>query len=193
MSDRSLAIFAYGSLVSRGSIAATLGTSAGDPVPARLYGWRRRWTLIRDNRTAEKGFAPLGDGEEFDWCLALNIERAGTEDWLNGALIRIDEAALARLRLREIRYDPVDVTAAFIPSILDRVVAFQAKQANFVETPPPRAVILASYVEACEGAFEALGPGELDAFRATTQRPPVPVVGATLVRDKVPPGNPRDW
>ncbi len=186
-------MFGYASLVNRESVTATLGHSAGEPVAARLSGWRRRWSLVRDNHTAEKGFAPIGEGEPFDWCLGLNIERAESGDWLNGALIELDDAALERLRLRELRYDEVEVTAGVSPARFDRVVAFKAKADNFAAAPPPHSVILAPYLEACEAAFEALGPGELDAFRATTAPPPVPVVAGRLVRDEVPEGNPRAW
>lgn len=190
---RALAVFGYGSLVNRASVTDTLGSSAGEPIPARLAGWRRRWSLVRDNRTAEKGFAPAGDDEPFDWCLGLNIEPGNGDDWLNGALIEIHEAALERLRLRELRYDEVDVTDAVSPASFERVVAFRAKASNFAGAPPPRAVVIATYLEACEVAFEGLGPGQLEAFHATTESPPVPVVSATLIRDEVPPGNPRGW
>lgn len=190
---RALAVFGYGSLVNRASVRQTLGDSAGEPIPARLAGWRRRWSLVRDNRTAEKGFAPAGDDEAFDWCLGLNIEPGDGADWLNGALIEVDEAALERLRLRELRYDAVEVADAVSPALFDRVVAFRAKASNFAESPPSRAVILATYMDACEAAFEALVPGQLDAFRATTQTPPAPVISATLMRDEVPQGNPRAW
>jgi len=188
-----LAVFGYASLVNRDSVAATLGASAAEPVAARLSGWRRRWSLVRDNHSAEKGFEPAGDGEPFDWCLGLNIERAETGDWLNGALIELDDGALARLRLRELRYDAVDVTADVDPLLFKQVFAFRAKAENFAATPPPRSVILATYLEACERAFTALGPGELEAFRATTGPPPAPVIEGRLVRDEVPKGNPRAW
>ena len=69
------AVFAYGSLVSRASIAATLGREAGDVWPATLQGWRRRFSLRRDNRTSEKSFA-LADGSIPDWILSLNLEPA---------------------------------------------------------------------------------------------------------------------
>ena len=54
-------------------------------------------------------------------------------------------------------------------------------------------MILASYERAVEAAFESLGPGELELFRETTGPRPVEVVEAALVRDRIPPGNPREW
>ena len=54
-------------------------------------------------------------------------------------------------------------------------------------------IVIATYLAAVEAAFDALGPGQLDLFRETTGPPPVEVVEATLVRDRIPPGNPRAW
>jgi hypothetical protein len=194
----SLAVFGYGSLVSRASIAATLGHDAPRPVPARLADWRRTWTLVRDNARAEKGFAPI-DADPFDFCLGLNLERApGAADdaWPNGALIELTEAELDRLDLRELRYDRVEVTADVRGDrepAFDTVVAYVAKPENHAPHPPARSVVLASYLRACEAAFEELGPDELVTFARTTGPAPVPVVEARLVRDEIPEGNPRSW
>ena len=70
---------------------------------------------------------------------------------------------------------------------------YTAKPENFAPHPPPRSVVLASYLRACEAAFEELGPDELVAFARTTEPAPVPVVEARLVRDEIPEGNPRAW
>jgi cation transport regulator ChaC len=192
-----LALFGYGSLVSRGSIAETLGHDATPPVPARLAGWRRRWSLVRDNARAEKGFAPI-EGDRFDFCLGLNLERAPGEPddgWPNGALIEITAAELDRLDLRELRYDRVEVTDDVRPSAaeFDAVFTYVAKPENHAAEPPPRSVVLASYLRACEAAFEELGEDELVNFARTTEPVPVPVVEARLVRDEIPEGNPRAW
>ncbi len=193
-----LAVFGYGSLVSRDSVAETLGHHAGPPVPARLAGWRRRWSLVRDNARAEKGFEPIA-GEAFDFCLGLNLERApgsGEGDWPNGALIELTEAELDRLDLRELRYDRVDVTDAVRsagPPGFDKVFTYTAKARNFAAEPPPRSVVLGSYLRACEAAFEELGPDELVTFARTTEPAPVAVVEARLIRDAIPEGNPRGW
>lgn len=194
---RRLAVFGYGSLVSRASIAETLGREAAPPVPAELRGWRRRWSLVRDNRTAEKGFEPLA-GEPFDHCLGLNVERlepgeAASPGAPNGALIELTAAELDRLDLREMRYHRVDVTGAFTDSGFDLVVTYTARPEHYAPAPPERAVVIAGYVDAVEAAFAELGPGELERFRATTGEPPAPVVAARLVRDAIPPGNPRGW
>ncbi len=193
-----LAVFGYGSLVNPASVAETLGHDAAPPLPARLAGWRRRWSLARDNARAEKGFEPV-EGDGFDYCLGLNLERApraAEDDWPNGALVEMTEPEIERMDLRELRYDRVDVTADVRceeePGF-GTVFAYTAKREYFAAHPPPRAVVLASYLSVCEAAFEALGPDELAAFARTTEPIPVRVVEARLVRDEIPPGNPRAW
>ena len=189
-----LAVFAYGSLASLASAERTLGRPVESAGPARLAGWRRSWSQARDNLRSEKTFA-RADGTTPSHCLGLNIERR-TGPGPNGALIEVTEEELDRLAVREIRYDRVEVTAAIAPGeplAFDRVVTFTAKRENHAETPPAGAVILASYARAVEAAFDALGPGQLELFRQTTDPPPVEVVEGVLVRDRIPAGNPREW
>jgi hypothetical protein len=161
---------------------------------ARLAGWRRSWSQARDNLRSEKTFA-IADGTTPSYCLGLNVERRPGPG-PNGALIEIAEAELDRLAVREIRYDPVEVTdeiAAGDSPAFDRVVTFTAKAENYAETPPPGSVILASYARAVEAAFESLGPGQLELYRESTEPHPVEVVEGVLVRDRIPAGNPREW
>ena len=73
------------------------------------------------------------------------------------------------------------------------MIAYTAKPRHHHPTAPDDAVIVATYPAAIEAAFDALGPGQLDVFRATTAPPAAPLVDGTLVRDEIPPGNPRTW
>jgi len=190
-------VFGYGSLVSRESIAQTLGRKAPEPVPARLAGWRRRWSIYRRNTAHEKVFERV-DGEPFEHVVGLNIERAPDaieDEWPNGALMALTREDLERLDRREVRYDRVEVTAEVRAGDhgFDRVYAFTAKASHFAPTAPADAIIIASYVEACRVAFDELGPGAWEMFKATTGEFPAPVVDVRLVVDSIPKGNPRAW
>ena len=190
----STALFAYGSLVDPASAAITLGRPVELAATVRLEGWRRSWTQGRNNRRVEKTCARADDGSVPDWCLGLNVEPGGDPALApNGALIEVDEADLERLDVRELRYLRADATAALPESGFDRVVTYVARPEHHHPEPPPGAVVIASYVETVEAAFDRLGPGELDLYRTTTGAPPVEVVKATLIRDRIPPGNPRAW
>jgi hypothetical protein len=194
------AVFGYGSLVSPASFAETLGREPGSVIPARLNGWRRRWSVGRDNRSAEKTFA-RPDGEIPPWIVGLNIEAVpagdgGADDPRapNGALIELSEAELERLDLREMRYRRVDVGDAIDPAAgFDRVVAYTARDEHFCPKPPEGAVAMAPYLRAVEAAFRALGDEQWDLFLDTTGPPPVELIEPQLVRDEIPPGNPRAW
>ncbi len=189
-----LAVFAYGSLASAASAGRTLGREVEPGGRARLVGWRRSWTLLRDNLASEKTFA-LSDGTTPPYCLGLNVEPSPGEG-PNGALIEVSGPELERLALRELRYEQVEVSGAVRAEgtpPYDRVFTFTAKPENHAPSPPPGAVVLASYERAVEAAFDSLGPGELELFRDTTGPCPVEVVEAALVHDRIPPGNPREW
>jgi hypothetical protein len=184
-------LFAYGSLVSPDSAAATLGRRVPPPIPARLRGWRRRWSQFRDNLAVEKTFARSDDGTLPPYLLGLNIEPSELEsDAPNGALLELSEEELRRLDVREMRYERIEVPAV---AGFDRVFAYRGKPAHFAPEPPPGAVVIAAYVRLVEAAFAALGDEHLGLYRETTGPPPVQLIEAELVRDRVPRGNPRNW
>ncbi|MGI8460119.1 MAG: gamma-glutamylcyclotransferase family protein [Solirubrobacterales bacterium] len=193
----SLAVFGYASLVSRESAAETLGRPVGECPVARLVGWRRRWSLVRDNLRSEKSFADAGNGSTPPFILGLNIEQSDDPgEAPNGVLIELSEAELERLDLREIRYRRVDVSEqieAGDAASFETVVAYTARPDNFASSPPPGAVVLESYVQTVERCFAELGTGQRELYLETTGAPPVEVITAKLVRDEIPPGNPRAW
>ena len=73
------------------------------------------------------------------------------------------------------------------------MLAYTARPAHHHPTAPRDAIVIGNYLRTVEAAFAALGPEQLDLFRATTVPPPVEVIDATLVRDEIPEGNPRAW
>ena len=189
-----LGLFGYGSLVLPETAAMTLDRPVPEARPARLREWKRRWSLGRDNLTCEKTFEIEG-GHRPEWFLGLNVERgedpAGP---VNGVVIELTEAELDRLDIREIRYDRVDVSGLVDGDGLpERIVTYTAKEWHFRPEPPEDAFIVATYANTVEAAFEALGRGDLEAYRATTGPHPVDLVEATLVLDRIPDGNPRAW
>lgn len=193
-----IAVFGYGSLVDRASASITLGREVERIWPARLGGWRRRFSQARDNTRCEKTFARADDGAVPRWILGLNVELdPGGEQAPNGGLIEVEEAELARLDVREIRYDRHEVTGSIVagPGIPEfkRVITYVAKQAHLAVEPPSGAVILRSYASAVEAAFEGFGGGEGDAYRASTLPYPAELVDGVLIRDRIPDGNPREW
>jgi hypothetical protein len=92
--------------------------------------------------------------------------------------------------VRELRYDRLEVDPM---EGFDRVFTYRAKRANRATEPPRGAVVIGAYVRRVERAFEELGPGQLRLYRETTGPPPVEVIEAVLFRDRIPPGNPREW
>jgi hypothetical protein len=195
VSDGRLGLFAFGSLVDPASGERTLGRRVELVAVTRLPGWRRRWSTVRDNLASEKTFVRRSDGGLFGHVLGLNLEPAEEGDEApNGALLALSEEELLRLDVREMRYDRIEITEHLdLPPGLDRVFAYTAKPAHHAPKPPDDAVIIASYLDAVDAAFAALGAAEHELYLATTGPPPVPVVDAVLVHDRIPPGNPREW
>jgi hypothetical protein len=188
-----LAVFGYGSLVDTASLSQTIGRRVEIAAPARLRAWRRTWGLSRDNDASEKTFA-LADGTRPRFCLGLDLVPDDDAPPPNGALIALTETELDRLDQREIRYERVDITDAIASEIeFERVITYRSRPQHRCVEPPHGSVLIATYLEAVERAFDALGPGQLDLFRETTGPPPVEIVAATLVADNIPAGNPRAW
>jgi cation transport regulator ChaC len=189
-----LALFAYGSLVSPALAATTVGREPPASEPVLLRGYRRRWSTVRNNHTAEKTFARADDGPLPPWCLGLNVEPAPDEPGPNGVLLYVTDEELKRLDLREMRYDRVEVTNALdnVPTGATAFV-YTAKPRHLAPEPPEGAIVISTYVAAVERAFAELGEDQLALYHETTGAPPVPVVDAVLVRDRIPPGNPRAW
>jgi hypothetical protein len=188
------AVFGYATLVSPASAGETLGRPVELAALARLEGWSRGWTLARDNAASEKTFARL-DGSLPDFCLGLDLAPDPDAKAPNGVLIQVTDAELRRLDLREIRYRRVDVTDSITSDAdhFDTIYAYSARPEHHRPKPPEGSIIISTYPAAIEAAFAALGPDQLELYRATTAPPPVEVIDARLVADAIPEGNPRAW
>lgn len=183
-------LFGYGSLVNKKSAEQTIGREIERLEAATIRGWRRRWSLLRDNPYCERTFALEDDGRVPDWLLSLNIERTGNpDDEVNGVVLEIAEADVPALDVREIRYRR---EALATESGLS-VITYVGNHHNTATVTPAGALILSTYLEVVEAGFEALGAGELDRFKATTGRPPVPVIAGRLVRHDGHPASPSQW
>ncbi|MET0750839.1 MAG: gamma-glutamylcyclotransferase family protein [Solirubrobacterales bacterium] len=192
---RRAGVFGYGSLVSVASASQTIGRPVEIAAVARLEGWTRAWTLGRNQARSEKTFA-RPDGSRPRFCLGLNVEPSERPTAPNGALIELSEVELERLDLREIRYHRVEVTEALEldgEHGFDAIYTYSARPEHHHPEPPEDAIVVASYPATIEAAFAELGPEQLELYRRTTAPIPVEVTAATLVRDRIPAGNPRDW
>ncbi len=189
-----IAVFGYASLVDPRSAGATLEREVRAST-ARLPGWQRRWSLLRDNLRAEKTFAIDPGGEVPPYVLGLNLEPAAdSAPAANGVLIEVTEPELERLDLREMRYDRLEVSDSVIADHgFETIFTYVAKQEHFCSEPPRGAVILSHYASTVAGGFAALGADEHEAYLESTQPHPVRVVDGVLIRDEIPPGNPRAW
>ena len=192
---RRAGVFGYGSLVSVASASQTIGRPVEIAAVARLEGWTRAWTLGRNQARSEKTFA-RPDGSRPRFCLGLNVEPSEQPTAPNGALIELSQVELERLDLREIRYHRVEVTEALEldgEHGFDAIYTYSARPEHHHPEPPEDAIVVASYPATIEAAFAELGPEQLELYRRTTAPIPVEVTAATLVRDRIPAGNPRDW
>lgn len=200
----STAVFGYGSLVDRHSAALTLGRPVEQVRPARLAGWRRRFSTARDNLHSEKTFARVSDGWVPAFVLALNLEGDpdSRDEPPNGALIEVDETDLDRLDRRELRYDRIDVTddlrSESVVAIngsgrITQVFAYVARAEHRAALPPKDAVILTTYSATVEAAFATIGRAALQTYDRTTGPLPAPLMDGRLVGGVIREGNPRSW
>jgi cation transport regulator ChaC len=186
-------VFGYGSLVSPGSVARTLGHEIDKDVfdQAILAGWTRRWNVGSDKESHPERTFHLDDGSEFrGLTVALGIEE-DPDSRCCGAVFPVDPADLTLLDTRERNYVRIDVT--------DRVT-WAGKPVHcvvYTYQPTDRAVeriddarrtgrdirVRDGYVRVVEQAFDSLG--RLDTYRSTTPGPEFPVVVMSSTIDPI--------
>ena len=172
-------VFGYGSLAELTEPLA-IGERLFPALPGRLHGFRRRWGVAMNNWEAsadEKHFVDPESGLKPSLAVAyLDIEAAPGEA-VNGLAVPVDAARLGELDSREINYERIDVSSAFEPPSAHAVFAYRGTAAARRRAAADGVEIFASrqYVERIERAFAALGPGQLDEYRRTTEPLPFPV------------------
>ena len=172
-------VFGYGSLLrSYGDVAR----------PGHLEGYRRRWGVATDNSRTLPGYKYYltVPGNErpgvFVTFLDLIADPAQT---VNGVLIPVTAATLARLDRRERNYERHEVTDQ-VREPIDRPVwtylgSDDARRRFERGHSEGRAVINAGYHRSVLDGFASLGPQALAAFHASTDAPPCPMVELTRV------------
>lgn len=175
-------VLGYGSLVSAESFGATLGRElrlGTDLLPAEVAGYQRRWNYGIRGRS---GWWTDDDGVEHERTIvALGVVPAPDEA-VNGVVVRLSDQELVLLDRRERHYDRVDVTSSTTaPDEVDGPIVTYVPQAEAIEHYASArdrgvAAIERRYWNLVERAFAALGPGQLQRFRATTPAPDVPVL-----------------
>lgn len=188
MASAAVWVFGYGSLVSPASAGRTIGREfvlGVDAAIATLPGHRRRWnygSLTQRGTWHHDGAAVHGV------VVALGLE-AAPDASCGGVILRVDGAELARLDRREVDYDRTDVTAIVRVSpdgprpdgpVVTYVPRPSAVERYRAARDAGRAVVRRDYWDLVHGAFDALGPGQLDHFVASTPAPDVPVADVDL-------------
>ena len=183
-----MTLFAYGSLVSPESLAATVGRAvpAGrGPLPAVLGDHAREWMVGSDRESHPERVLVAEDGSVFTGTLAVLGIRAAAGAVCTGAVYELDDAAVASLGVRERNYTLVEVSV--------RVAGRQGPRRVVTFVPRPgaverlvraraagTAVVRAGYADLVADAFRRLGPGQGEAYARTTVPHGLPVRGVRV-------------
>ena len=200
-----IGVFAYASLVNRESASETLARAVEPDLIADLVGYRRSWSVARDNRACEKTFARSGDRWVPETILLLNAKEGQSIERLNGVVYSVEEAELELLADREKRYMPVEVSGSLterggsagenagLGSQYEEIYTFIGKPEHVVRVPPDGSCVLKSYLAAVVAGFESLGEHEIDTYHATTDDYGVEIIESELLGGSVKRGRPSDW
>lgn len=178
-------LFAYGSLVSPASLAATIGAPVPvgrGPLPAVLGDHAREWIVGSDRESHPERVLVAEDGSVFGGTLAVLGIRAAAGAVCTGAVYELDDAVVASLSLRERNYTLVEVSVQVDGGRRPRpVVTFVPRPGAVERLRRARlagtAVVRAGYADLVADAFRQLGPGQAEAYLRTTVPHGLPVRG----------------
>lgn len=176
-------LFAYGSLVSPESLAATIGRAVPvghGPLPAVLGDHAREWMVGSDRESHPERVLVAEDGSPFTGTLAVLGIRAAAGAVCTGAVYELDDAAVASLGVRERNYTLVEVSVRVAEGRGPRrVVTFVPRPGAVERLVRARlagtAVVRAGYADLVADAFRRLGPAQAEAYERTTALHGLPV------------------
>lgn len=183
--DRSL-IFGYGSLLQQRN-----GATPESDVMCHLAGFHRSWNVAMDNARTIAGYKFYVDPETGErpavFVTFLNIEE-DRDRRVNGLVYPVEDSLLPLLDRRERNYERRDVTELVDRDFGGRVWAYvgrrDARERYETARREGRAVVARQYFDQIRADFGRFGPGTLDEFDRTTNRPEVPL--RSLQRVNVP-------
>jgi hypothetical protein len=168
------AVIGYGSLLSKTSIARTLGRAYDGPfVLCRVDGWRRTWDAAVPNKNYyfENRVARIYP----EVILYLNATRVSGSA-MNAVLIVLNDAELAAMHKREWIYDAPDVTDALreVRVTGGRAILYAAKPEHCLRGSGDlrREAVRATYLKIVAEGLEQLGAGFSEEYLKTTDEVP---------------------
>jgi hypothetical protein len=173
-------VFGYGSLVSKQSIAHTIGREPDELILSKLKGWIRNWEVVVDNTCSNGHFEHPFDHSIPERILALNVRLpVGDEKPTdpNGVLFNVTYDDLNLLDLRESYYERRDITQ-FFPDAPGIVYAYIGRPDTYASAD--NAIIPKSYVHLIKEHFTYAGTLEYEYFNRSTVWPNKPVITPSI-------------
>lgn len=165
-------VFGYASLVALEDAAA---------VPGHLHGYRRRWGVAMNNWEGGEGakhWLDRATGERPPVRVAYLDLYEDHASAVNGLALPVDGRLLDELDAREINYERVDVSDAFIGDARGPVFTYvgldAARERCRQGAVEGNIVVAGDYADAVRRAFRQLAPGALAEFDHTTDPLPFP-------------------
>ena len=166
----SIYVLGYGSLMNVESASRTLKREIklSDLIQVNLLGYARVWT-VKDKIYSEK-LAKRVD------AVFLNIEKSSNfGQGINCILIKITQAELEKIKIREKNYNCIDVSNSVKPKqdkSIDpssKIFAFIGKDTSKIKKKDPNLFIMGMYIKMVLTACRNLGVNFLQEFKNTTQ------------------------